>query len=218
MRHKKRDLSRELLAGIRAMRDHAEGKVELRTTRVSPSPTTLEDTGGERTTRALAIAARDRHSPEVTAGRSRAIAGASWCCSVRLLMVERGVPVVFRPENPQRARIAGPLDHSHVATSERTSHPGGRDRTGNGTRRPKADLPMHLRKGMPDELRLKRAVTLFALLADRQRHKILLALKAGNDLCVGEVARILGVSVSVASHHLRKLRDLEILETAATGS
>jgi len=36
MARKKRDLFRELLAGIRAMRDHAEGKVELRTSRVSP--------------------------------------------------------------------------------------------------------------------------------------------------------------------------------------
>jgi len=36
---KKRDLFRDLAAGIRAMRDHAEGKVELRTTRVSPSRT-----------------------------------------------------------------------------------------------------------------------------------------------------------------------------------
>jgi hypothetical protein len=45
MSRKKRSLFRELLAGIRAMRDHAEGKVELRTSRVSPSPTTLEETG-----------------------------------------------------------------------------------------------------------------------------------------------------------------------------
>jgi len=76
---------------------------------------------------------------------------------------------------------------------------------------------MHLRKRLPDEPRLKRAGTLFALLADHQRLKILLALKAGNELCVGEVARVLGVSVSVASHHLRKLRDLGILEDRGEG-
>jgi DNA-binding transcriptional ArsR family regulator len=70
---------------------------------------------------------------------------------------------------------------------------------------------------MPDERRLKHVSTLFALLADHQRLKILLALKAGNELCVGEVARVLGVSVSVASHHLRKLRDLGILEDRGEG-
>ena len=42
MTRKKRDLFRELSAGIRAMRDHAEGRVELRTTRVNPSRTELE--------------------------------------------------------------------------------------------------------------------------------------------------------------------------------
>jgi DNA-binding transcriptional ArsR family regulator len=70
---------------------------------------------------------------------------------------------------------------------------------------------------MPDEPRLKRAGTLFALLADHQRLKIVLALKAGNELCVGEVAQVLGVSVSVASHHLRKLRDLAVLEDRGEG-
>jgi len=76
---------------------------------------------------------------------------------------------------------------------------------------------MHLRKRMPEEHRLKRASTLFALLADHQRLKILLALKAANELCVGEVARVLGVSLSVASHHLRKLRDLGVLEDRSSG-
>jgi hypothetical protein len=38
MVRKKRNLFRELSAGIRAMRDHANGKVKLRTTHVAPSP------------------------------------------------------------------------------------------------------------------------------------------------------------------------------------
>jgi DNA-binding transcriptional ArsR family regulator len=61
---------------------------------------------------------------------------------------------------------------------------------------------MHLRKRLPAEDRLKRISMLFAILADQQRLKILLTLKAANELCVCEVARLLGVSVSVASHHL----------------
>jgi len=43
MTRKKRYLFRELSAGIRDMRDHAEGKVELRTSRVSPPPAERED-------------------------------------------------------------------------------------------------------------------------------------------------------------------------------
>jgi hypothetical protein len=49
MTRKKRHLFRELSAGIRAMRDDAEGKVELRTTHVSPSCTEPEDAVSGRT-------------------------------------------------------------------------------------------------------------------------------------------------------------------------
>ena len=49
MARKKRNLFRELSAGIRAMRDHAEGKAELRTTRVNPSRTEADDADSGRT-------------------------------------------------------------------------------------------------------------------------------------------------------------------------
>ena len=70
---------------------------------------------------------------------------------------------------------------------------------------------------MPDEDRLKRTTIVFAMLADRQRLKIVLALTAAEELCVGEVAHVLGTSASVASHHLRKLRDVGILEDRRDG-
>jgi ArsR family transcriptional regulator, lead/cadmium/zinc/bismuth-responsive transcriptional repressor len=57
----------------------------------------------------------------------------------------------------------------------------------------------------------------FAALADQQRLKILLALAAAEELCVGEVAHVLRASVSVSSHHLRKLRDLGILRHRSHG-
>jgi DNA-binding transcriptional ArsR family regulator len=140
-------------------------------------------------------------------------------------MSERGVRVVFSPETPRRAPSvkrpttgAGDQNHSHIATNERTSTAGRRARTGqHETSRLKSDLPIHLRKRLPAEDRLKRISMLFAILADQQRLKILLTLKAANELCVCEVARLLGVSVSVASHHLRRLRDLEILEDRSDG-
>jgi len=43
MARKKRNLFRELAAGIRAMRDHAEGKLRLRTTQVKASYTKPEE-------------------------------------------------------------------------------------------------------------------------------------------------------------------------------
>ena len=70
---------------------------------------------------------------------------------------------------------------------------------------------------MPEDVQLRRIRTVFAALADQQRLKILLALKASEELCVCDVAHVLGVSVSVASHHLRKLRDLGILQDRNDG-
>jgi len=49
-------------------------------------------------------------------------------------------------------------------------------------------------------------------LADRARVKILFALSNGEELCVCDVAHVLGVSISTASHQLRKLRDLKLLK------
>lgn len=65
---------------------------------------------------------------------------------------------------------------------------------------------------MPDEEQLEEARVAFSALADRARLKILHALKDGEELCVCDVAHVLGTSVSAASHHLRKLRDLRILK------
>ena len=53
---------------------------------------------------------------------------------------------------------------------------------------------------------------IFGALADGTRLKLLHALRGGEELCVCDVAHVLGMSVSSASHHLRKLRDLRILK------
>jgi hypothetical protein len=58
MARKKRNLFRELSAGIRAMRDHADGKLELRTTQVKVSRTEPEDAVSRRTSSRLAAASR----------------------------------------------------------------------------------------------------------------------------------------------------------------
>lgn len=65
---------------------------------------------------------------------------------------------------------------------------------------------------MPSDEELEAARITFGALADGTRLKILHALKDGEELCVCDVAHVLGMSVSAASHHLRKLRDLRILK------
>ena len=74
------------------------------------------------------------------------------------------------------------------------------------------ELVVHVREKMPPDDTLEEAKSLFAALADKSRLKILHALKDGKELCVCDVAEVLGVQVSVASHHLRKLRDLKVLK------
>lgn len=69
-----------------------------------------------------------------------------------------------------------------------------------------------LREAMPQDDRLEEARVLFSALADRTRLKLLHALSNGEELCVCDVAHVLQMSVSAASHHLRKLRDLKILK------
>ena len=76
----------------------------------------------------------------------------------------------------------------------------------------KEDLVRKIQTQMPDDDSIEEAQTLFAALADRARLKILFAFQRGKELCVCDVAHVLGVSVSTASHHLRKLRDLKLLK------
>lgn len=76
----------------------------------------------------------------------------------------------------------------------------------------KEDLVAGLRAAMPPEDQLEEARVMFAALADRTRLRILHALKDGDELCVCDVAHVLGMSVSATSHHLRKLRDLRVLK------
>ena len=76
----------------------------------------------------------------------------------------------------------------------------------------KGPLVRRLKGAMPDDERLEALAILFGCLADRTRLRILHALSDGEELCVCDVAHVLGMSVSAASHHLRKLRDLGILK------
>ena len=76
----------------------------------------------------------------------------------------------------------------------------------------KTDLVAQLRGAMPTDEALDEMRVRFVALADRTRLKVLYALVEGGELCVCDVAHVVGMSVSAASHHLRKLRDLKILK------
>lgn len=76
----------------------------------------------------------------------------------------------------------------------------------------KEKLVRRIQRDLPDDEVLADAVSLFAALSDQARLKIILALRSGEELCVCDVAHVLSLSVSTASHHLRKLRDLRILK------
>lgn len=81
----------------------------------------------------------------------------------------------------------------------------------------KGELVARLRNAMPSDEELEEARVVFTALADRTRLKLLHALRGGEELCVCDVAHVLGMSVSSASHHLRKLRDLRILKFRTDG-
>ena len=76
----------------------------------------------------------------------------------------------------------------------------------------KEDLVRKLQRKLPSDEALEDMRATFAALADRTRLKILYALREGEELCVCDVAHVIGLSVSTASHHLRKLRDLKLLK------
>lgn len=74
-----------------------------------------------------------------------------------------------------------------------------------------AEVVARVRAAAPSDDDLSEAQLLFGALSDRQRLRIVHALLQAKELCVCDVAQVLGSSVSAASHHLRKMRDLRIL-------
>ena len=81
----------------------------------------------------------------------------------------------------------------------------------------KEDLVARVKRDLPSDAALEEARVLFAALADRTRLRILHALIAADELCVCDVAHVLGMSVAASSHHLRKLRQLRILKLRNDG-
>jgi DNA-binding transcriptional ArsR family regulator len=81
----------------------------------------------------------------------------------------------------------------------------------------KEALVARIRSEIPSDESLDEARTLFAALADRTRLRILHALMRADELCVCDVAHVLGMTVALTSHHLRKLRKDGVLRLRNDG-
>lgn len=81
----------------------------------------------------------------------------------------------------------------------------------------KEELVTRLRTELPSDNVLEDALVLLSAISDRARLKILWTMRDGQELCVCDVSHVLGTTISTASHHLRKLRDLKVLKTRYDG-
>ena len=72
------------------------------------------------------------------------------------------------------------------------------------------------RAALAGEGAVRRMARTFRALGDPTRAKVVLALSV-EELCVGDLARLLGTSSSVISHQLRVLRDLDLVSPRRAG-
>lgn len=73
-----------------------------------------------------------------------------------------------------------------------------------------------IRRQLPDDETVFALAELFKVLGDPTRAKILGCLQI-RDLCVGEIADILGMSDSAVSHQLRVLRGIKLVKGTKEG-
>ena len=73
-----------------------------------------------------------------------------------------------------------------------------------------------IRRALPDDDTLYDLADLFKMFGDSTRAKILSCLQL-RDLYVGEIAEILGMSVSAVSHQLRVLRGAKLVKGTKEG-
>ncbi len=76
-------------------------------------------------------------------------------------------------------------------------------------------IAMSLPRPVPEEL-ARRTAELFGVLSDPTRIKIIHSLSQA-ELCVGELAEVVGVSDSAVSHQLRILRNLGLVSYRREG-
>ena len=79
-----------------------------------------------------------------------------------------------------------------------------------------AEAVRRVREALPGEEATRRAAEFFGLLSDPTRARIVYALSL-EELCVCDVAAVAGLSVSAASHQLKRLRDWGVVEYRKEG-
>ena len=78
------------------------------------------------------------------------------------------------------------------------------------------DSVTRARKEAISERELGRLALVFKLLGEPSRLKILMALRGG-EMCVCDLAALLGISESAVSHQIRRLRDLALVKSRREG-
>jgi DNA-binding transcriptional ArsR family regulator len=78
------------------------------------------------------------------------------------------------------------------------------------------DAVRRVHDALPDQQELQRVAETFQLLSDPTRNRIVYAL-ALEELCVCDVAAVAGLSVSAASHQLKRLRDRGVVDYRKDG-
>ena len=73
-----------------------------------------------------------------------------------------------------------------------------------------------LRRSMLSEGKITALTDIFGVLGDSTRTRMLLALSKG-ELCVCDVAHVLGLSISAVSHQLRLLRNFGLVKYRSEG-
>ena len=78
------------------------------------------------------------------------------------------------------------------------------------------DTVQRARDAMPDLATMQRVTAMLQVLADATRARIVAAL-AAEELCVCDVAAVVGLSISAASHQLKRLRDCGVVQYRKAG-
>lgn len=73
------------------------------------------------------------------------------------------------------------------------------------------------KEGLPVGARLLVATELLKAVADPTRMRILLALRAAQELCVCDISVVVGMSESAVSHQLRLLREVNLVSNRKEG-
>jgi DNA-binding transcriptional ArsR family regulator len=79
-----------------------------------------------------------------------------------------------------------------------------------------ADRVNAARREASSEQELRRLATIYGVLGDPSRLKIVMALRR-EEMCVCDLAALAGISESAVSHQLRRLRDLSLVKMRRDG-